>query len=408
MQTLLIAGVNGTQIADQVRVYLADNRYPLFCSPALLDTVVEDFPEFDRQRWKSIVPVDDCLTKIESYREAPGVIVLTSGDPLFYGIGKRLKDRFPDWQIHYFPALSYMQSCFSHFGINWDDARFVSLHGRPLDSIDKALYCPKVFVFTDGDNTPDRIAGYLKKRLGDVSQGSRKLFVGECIGSEQERFSAGSIDEIGAATFSQPNCMIIIDQDQPEPRDSIRFGLGEDDIQHSRGLITKSEVRAAVIHGLRLPENGVLWDIGAGSGSISLEASRCVPSSSVYAVEKKEEELANIRQNISRYQCSNVHIIAGEAPEALSGLPVPDRVFVGGSGGRLDEILTLLIKVCKKTTRIVMTAVLEETARRAPDVLHRHNFSVEVSIIRVSRFNYPAGDTIELNPIHLIKAERKT
>ncbi|NNK14664.1 MAG: precorrin-6Y C5,15-methyltransferase (decarboxylating) subunit CbiT [Desulfofustis sp.] len=407
MAKLFIAGCNGTHIADQIRVYLADNRYQLFCSSALLDTVISVFPQFDRQRWEPIVPLADCFTQIENHRDGPGVIVLTSGDPLFYGIGKRLTKRFPDWHIRCFPAVSYMQSCFSHFGINWDDAQFVSLHGRSLNSIDKKLYCSKLFVFTDQENTPNRIAGYLKRRLGDYWESSRKLLVGECIGSDQERFSAGTIDEISAATFRQPNCMIIVDQSETEQDDAIRFGLGEGDIQHSRGLITKSEVRAAVIHRLRLPENGVFWDVGAGSGSISLEASRCVPSLSVYAIEKKEEELFNIRINISRFKCPNVNIIAGEAPEALGGLPAPDCVFIGGSGGRLDEILSFIDRASKETTRIVMTAVLDDTARRAPEILYRNNFSVEISIIRVSRYEYPAREEIEFNPIHLIKAEKR-
>ena len=407
MQTLLVAGCNGTHIAEEIRVYLNDDRYPLFCSSALLDTVIENVPGFDRQRWESIIPLDQCFSRIERFKELPGVIVMTSGDPLFYGIGKRLNDRFPDWQIRYFPALSYMQSCFSHFGINWDDAGFVSLHGRPLNVFDKELYSPKLFVFTDRENTPNRIAAYLKERLGERRSGSRKLFVGECIGSKQERFSSGSIDEISGATFNQPNCLIIIDKGEAEREDGPLFGLGEEDIQHSRGLITKNEVRAAVVHRLQLPETGVFWDVGAGSGSISLEASRCFASLNVYAVEKKEEELANILENRNLYQCSNLHIVSGEAPESLVDLPAPDRVFVGGSGGRLDEILSYLVQASKDTTRIVMTAVLEETAQRAPEILHGHDFSVEISVIRVSRYDYPQRNEIEFNPIHLIKAEKK-
>jgi precorrin-6Y C5,15-methyltransferase (decarboxylating) len=407
MAKLLVAGCNGTQVADQIRAYLADERYPLFCSSALLDSVIAVFPGFDKKRWRPIVPLDDCFAKIEKLRDAPGVIVLTSGDPLFYGIGTRLYDRFSDWQIRFFPAVSYMQSCFSHFGINWDDAQFVSLHGRPLSSIDKKLWCPKLFVFTDPENTPNRIAGYLQERLAGQQKNSRKVYVGECIGSDRERFTEGSLEEICRATFAQPNCMIVADEGVTEENEVTPFGLGEDDIQHSRGLITKNEVRAAVIHRLRLPEAGILWDVGAGSGSISIEASRVVPSLSVYAVEKNEHELGNIRANAHRYKCHNINIIAGEAPEALSGLPAPDRVFIGGSGGRLEDILSCLDRAAKETIRIVMTAVLDDTVRRAPECLSRYNYSVEVSVIRVSRYVYPEQNEVEFNPIHLIKAEKK-
>ena len=405
MAQLLVAGCNGTHIADPIRAYLADDRFPLFCSPALLDTVVAHFPQFDRHRWESIVPLANCFSRIERFVDAPGVIVLTSGDPLFYGIGKKLKNRFPEWQISYFPALSYMQSCFSHFGINWDDARFLSLHGRPLESIENEIHSPKLFLFTDRENSPNRIAGYLQERLGEQSN-SRKLYVGESIGTEQERFTQGSIEEISETLFNQPNCVIITDEGPHSKNELPRFGLDENEIRHSRGLITKNEVRAAVIHRLKLPETGVFWDIGAGSGSVSLEVSRCFPQLQVYAVEKKEEERTNIRENVSRFACPGITIIAGEAPEALAGLPAPDRVFIGGSGGRLEDILSSVANAGKEHNRIVMTAVLEDTARRAPEILARHDFSVEISVICVRRYEYPPGNKIDFNPIHLIKAER--
>ena len=299
-----------------------------------------------------------------------------------------------------------MQSCFSHFGINWDDARFVSLHGRPLASIDAQLHCPKLFVFTDPENTPNRIAEYLLERLGELQAGKKKMMVGECLGSDDERFIEGSPNEIHGASFRQPNCLIIVDQQFEEQAGALRFGLREDEITHSRGLITKNEVRAAVLHRLRLPYTGVFWDLGAGSGSISIESARLCPLLSIYAVEKQPEQLANILANVNRYRCSNVVIVPGEAPEVLNHLPSPDIVFIGGSGGRLEKILTFLSRSVKDTTRIVLTAVLEQTACQAPEILTKLNFQVEISLIRVSRYDYPEKNRVELNPIHLIHAEK--
>ena len=406
MSKILVAGCNGTSIAEEIRTLLADERYPLFCSNSLRDMVASVVPEFDNSRWTSIVPLDRCFRAIEDCHESPGVIVLTSGDPLFYGIGKRLQTRFPDWQISYYPAVSYMQSSFARFGIHWDDASFLSLHGRPLESIDGALFSPKLFLFTDPENTPNRIAHHLKRRLSDGQQKSRRLYVAECIGLVTEKFSEGTIDEICTRTFRQPNSMIIVDQSFENDTKPQRFGLNESEIEHSRGLITKSEVRAAVIHRLRLPESGVFWDVGAGSGSISLEVSRLYDSLSVYAVERHEQQLANIGANLNCYRCRNLTIVSGEAPDVLAQLPSPDCVFVGGSGGRLEEILEYVAGVLNENGRIVLTAVLEKTAQRAPEILYRKGFTVDISRVQVTRSSYPEQNEKEFNPIQIIQAVR--
>ena len=407
MSELIVAGCNGAFIAEQVKVYLADDRYPLFCSQSLLHIVLRTFPRFNRSRWSSIVPIGECFSKIRHYADTPGVIVLTSGDPLFYGIGKRLRQEFSDCEITFFPTVSYMQSCFSHFGISWDDAEFISLHGRPLVTLDEKLYCPKLFIYTDPENTPNRIAEYLKNRLGKAQLAARRFFVGECLGLENQQFTEGSSEEISARSYTQPNCMIVVDQGHEDPDNAPRFGLIESDITHSRGLITKSEVRAAVIHRLCVPDTGIFWDVGAGSGSISLEISRLYRSLSVFAIEKEEEQLANIQANIKSYKCDNVQIVPGVAPEVLHQLPAPDCVFVGGSGGRLEEILIFLCKAVKDNTRIVVTAVLEETARRAPEILHNNNFIVDVSLVQVTRYDYPEQGRTSFNPIHIIGAGKK-
>ena len=406
MSELIVAGNNGAFIAEDIQAYLADERYPLFCSQSLLDNVLGVFPQFNRSRWSSIVPIGECFAKIRSHADSPGVILLTSGDPLFYGIGKRLRKEFFDWEVKFFPAVSYMQSCFSHFGIHWEDAEFLSLHGRPLESINEKLLCPKLFVYTDPENTPDRIAQHLKTWLAEAQLETRELLIGECLGSKNQRFTVGSIEEVSTRSFRQPNCMIIIDKGGKELGNAPRFGLAESEISHSRGLITKSEVRAAVIHRLCLPETGIFWDVGAGSGSISLEVSRLYRALNIFAVEKEEEQLANIRANMSRYRSDNVRIMAGEAPEILHQLPPPDSVFVGGSGGRLEEILSFLSTAVKDTTRIVITAVLEETARRAPEILHRYDFNVDISLIQVTRFSYPEKSGTPFNPIHIISARK--
>lgn len=401
MCPMIVAGINDHRIPQPVRRLLEDRRCLLVSSRSHLQRVVDQLPGFDDQRWISIVPLEDCLQAVGCVEHGRSVLFLLSGDPLFFGLGKRLKEQFPDRKIRFMPAVSYMQSCFAHAGLNWEDAEFCSLHGRPLHIIDRKLNSRKLFLFTDSSNAPDVIARYLIDRTGEHSH-RYVVYVGECLGSEQQRFVSGSLEDVAEMSFAQPNSMILVDIHRAESFSGARFGLDDSDIEHSRGLITKREVRAAVLHRLQLPDCGVLWDIGAGSGSIGIEAARLFPSLSVYAVERQEEQRAHIRANKTHYRCMNLRIISGQAPDCFDMLPDPDRVFIGGSGGRLEDIISSLAQSLKGGLRVVATAVLEATAEKAPELLHSFGFEVDVSIIKTKRYRYPEKDPVSFNPIHII------
>jgi len=400
---IVVAGVNGDRIPDEALLLLRDSDCDLFSSKSLLDTVQSAFPSFNRQRWSSIVPIAECFEKIKSNDVSGTVLILTSGDPLFYGLGKRLTQSLAGKEITFLPSVSYMQSCFAHFGLAWDDAEIISLHGRPIDMLDARLNAVKLFIFTDSDNSPDRIAAYLLERLDADDRDSTQIMVGECIGTAKERFSSAAIKQVSACSYLQPNCMIVVNQAAgSRPAGRFAFGLGEEDLHHSRGLITKNEVRAAVLHKLRLPGQGTFWDVGAGSGSVSVEAARMHPGLSVISFEKNAEQLDNIRANKQRFGCRNMRIISGEAPGVFRGYDSVDRVFIGGSGGRLEEVVASLAKMAGSPERIVVTAVLEKTARQAPEILYKHGYQVDVSLIQTKRYRYPAAEEKEFNPIHII------
>lgn len=405
MNDIIVAGINGNQIPLHVYGYIEDTSFPISCSKAHLKIIESNFHGFDHDRWIPIVPLPECFDTVARTLKKDKVLFLISGDPLFFGIGKRLSQHFTNSSIRFIPAVSYMQSCFAHIGLNWDDADFLSLHGRSLESLDHKLNCRKLFIFTDTDNSPDVIARYLNSRRGNQPI-PYIVHVGERIGAKNQRFVSGNLDEIEAMSFAQPNSMIVLDTSDADTRTTARFGLSENDIEHSRGLITKSEVRAAVIHKLQLPDNGVLWDIGAGSGSISIEAARLFESLSVYAVERSDEQLENIQANKFAYGCRNLHIVAGQAPEILYDLPQPDRIFIGGSGGRLEDILGYLDERVNAPVRIVATAVLEETARTVPEKLYASGFDVDVSVIETTRYRYPNKNKTTFNPISIICGTR--
>jgi precorrin-6Y C5,15-methyltransferase (decarboxylating) len=188
----------------------------------------------------------------------------------------------------------------------------------------------------------------------------------------------------------------------------IKFGLSEDEIAHSRGLITKDEVRAVSIHKLRLPQKGVLWDVGAGSGSVSIEAARLLPGLRVYAIERNREQIELIQENKKKLGATNITTTCGEAPEILRDLPPPDRVFIGGHGGNLSGIVRRIKEKMPKGI-IVINAIALETLNEAILVLENNGFDPEVSQVSVSRSKIVGGQRhmSALNPVFVIKGEKR-
>ena len=196
--------------------------------------------------------------------------------------------------------------------------------------------------------------------------------------------------------------MIITRKIDVNESDLPRFGLREQEIIHSRGLITKNEVRAATLHSLRLPDSGVFWDIGAGSGSVGLEAARVFPMLRVFAIERNAEHVCHIMTNRQTFNAYNVTAIHGDAPGILENLPDPERIFVGGGGNGLQDILCESVGRLKPGGIIVVNAVIETTRLAAPEILHGMGLSVSLSTLSVTRSDYPEKNSITLNPITVI------
>jgi precorrin-6Y C5,15-methyltransferase (decarboxylating) len=353
-----------------------------------------------------VTPLDSAIKAIEDGLAKGNVSVLASGDPLFFGIAKRLIHHFGQEQVLVFPALSSMQEAFSRFKIPWDDAALVSLHGREKHHIaGQLLSCAKTFVFTDKKNSPNRIAkeilNYLQLIGNSRFLSECRLWVAENIGSKKEKVTTGSLVETADRTYSDLNVLCIERPDLPERP---AFGLNENEIVHSRGLITKDEVRAAALHRLRLPRKGVFWDVGGGSGSISIEAASMNPQLTVYTVERKSEELENIKENICRFGCFNVIPVAGMAADVLSNLPDPDSVFVGGNGGELKSIVKEAAARLPQHGRLVVNGVIEKTISEAPKLMQKAGLSVEMSTIEIKRKGPDGLDSF--NPITIMVGQK--
>ena len=391
------------------------------------------------------------------------IVLLASGDPLFFGIGRRTIAEFGKETVDIYPELSSLQAAFAAIGEPWDDALLMSLHGGPdpekrrrlryeLNDIPSLLERhSKIAILTDRENNPAVIAKFLHAS----SPSPLTLYVCERLGYPDEKITEGTPEVIAGMTFSEPNVVILIngqpssmsfplvgnlsslheesgkDCGQVYPplaapkatraamtegrhktnlaaKSIIRFGLRENEISHMQGLITKDEIRAVTVHKLRIPERGVFWDVGAGSGSISLEVSRLSAGIRVYAIEKDRERIKNIRDNADKFLAANLEIIQGTAPDALKGLPAPDRVFIGGSSGRLKETIDT-ISDAMPSGIMVINAISIETLNDAKQALAEHGFFISISEISVSRSKIIAGKThlSALNPVFIITGERE-
>lgn len=404
MFNLFVIGISDNILSSANLAVLAKCSH-VFATPRLQE-IISHLP----LAVHNISPVTQATQEIKAKLELANVAVLASGDPLFYGIGKRLLSEIPKESIEFHPAVSSIQKASALFKTHWDDTTILSLHGRNHSHVPGLiLQHQKCLVLTDAKNSPTdickKIQDYLrliedKKTIANIS-----VMVAENIGLPDQRLFSGTLTEACEETFASLNVMFIQNHAAYDNDFPATLGLLEDEVIHSRGLITKSEVRAATIHQLRLPKTGILWDVGAGSGSISIEAARSHPALTIFAIEHKREEIDNIKANIRKFGCYNIIPVFGKAPECLMNLPAPDRIFVGGSSGTLPAITDLAQSRLPANGRIVINGVIEKTIKEAPELLSKCNFSIETTTISVTRTD-SSLQTVTFNPITITTGSR--
>lgn len=336
---------------------------------------------------------------VERLRQATGpVVVLASGDPDWYGIGPLLVERLGRERVRILPNLSAVQLAFARLGLSWHDAVQLSAHGRPLDRIlPAALLAPKAVILTDDRNTPAVIA----RALLDAGDEDALADVFEHVGGCQERHVAGTLHDIIDQSFASLNLLVVRHLHAPRPWP---LGLPEDAFRHRGGLITKAEVRAVSLAKLRLHERAVLWDVGAGCGSVAIEAAALLRHGQVYAIERDPEQVALLAENRRRFGAGNVVVAPGEAPAALADLPDPDAVFVGGSGGELAAILRIAMDRLRPRGRLVANLIGLEHLGQIVGEERNHDWSVEVTQVSAARSTLTAGLTrlAALNPVFVV------
>ncbi len=267
------------------------------------------------------------------------ICFLASGDPGFFGIVRLLADRFGPAVLSVFPAPSSVSLAFARVGLSWDDAVIASAHGRDLHAaVDAIRFSTKAAVLTSPENPPEAVG----KALVAGGFDDRSVVVVSCIGEPDEAVHRTDIDGLASGAYEPMSVVILTSKEQVADRASVAWGRssvawGQPTVafEHRDGMITKPEVRAVVLSKLCLPSSGVVWDIGAGSGSVGIEVALIAPWLRVVALERSADDVDRIRRNAEVHRVQ-IDVVLGEAPAALVDLPDPERVFVGGGG--LDVI----------------------------------------------------------------------
>jgi len=339
------------------------------------------FPEFAGE---TLAIGSNVGAAIERLQKATGnVVVLASGDPLFFGIGRTLLRNFPPSKLEFLPNVTSVQYAFAKIGEAWDDAIFVSAHGRGLQgAVDRIVANDKAAILTDEVNTPRAIAAEMMRRGRD----GYSAWLCENLGGADERILETDVKGLLEVEAAPLNVLILIKEYETGSQRYVpTLGIPDEEFATVKKLITKEEVRVVTLAKLKLRHDMTLWDIGAGSGSVSIEADHLLPNGRIFAVERNAQCRDFIKQNLNTFDARNVTLVEGDAPACLEELPDPDRVFIGGSGGNLWAILQAVDGRLPAGGRIVLNAVTLDTLTAANEFLDNAGYSIEVVVVNIAR-----------------------
>ena len=337
------------------------------------------------------VAPDDILRCIRERQGVRRFAVVLSGDTGFFSGARRLLPLLKDCETRVLPGLSSMQVLCARLGTSYEDVVPVSLHGRDVDIVPDVARHRRVFALVGGPEG----AAELCSTLTAAGLGAVRVSVGELLGCPEERLTAGTAAELAGKTFA-PLSVLLIENENARP-----FTPGLPDAAFQRGEavpMTKREVRCCALSHLALTAEAVCWDVGAGTGSVSIEMALLARKGRVYAIEKSENALALLAENRRSFHVSNLEIVPGRAPEACRELPAPTHVFIGGSTGSLREIVALVLEK-NPNARLVLTAVTLESVAEMDRLIKEFHFTdTDVTCLNVSCAR-------ELGPYHLMTAQ---
>jgi len=372
---------------------------------AASETLLARFTHLEAERIPLRAPMQKAIDLLlERRRCGARVAVLADGDPLFFGIGATLAKALSPVALRILPGLSSLQEACARACLPWHNVHCVSLHGREeYTELSVAVLSGRpICLLTDATNTPDAIARFLLDRGVDWYS----MHVFENMHQDQESSCVCSLPEATHRGFG-PACTVLLIP--CAPLRSPYLGISGAQLASEGGLFTKIPMRAAALADLRIRPDDLIWDLGAGSGSVALEACALAHRSLVFAVERSLAQVLCMEENRRRFGAANLEIVAGSAPDCLHSLPDPDAVFIGGGLGNPQSFHPLLNAVCSRLKpggRLTINCVLMGSLERCRAFLQDLGWETRIRCIQVSETSPLGKDQrlAALNPVFLISA----
>ena len=341
------------------------------------------------------------------------IVVLASGDPLFYGTARYLCQKLGKERFEVMPHVSSMQLAFARVKESWDDAYLANLATQPLERVvERIRISEKAGLFTTDSASPQIIARALLDRQIDYFQ----AYVCENLGSPDERVTQTALTELADLSFGPLNVMVLVrtpgSPDRPTAMEGRKLFGNPDEMflqsKAQRGLLTPTEVRCVALALLDLGPHSTVWDVGAGSGAVAVEAAQLASAGEVYAIEMSAEDHGLIAANAERFGVANLAPILGQAPQAWSDLPDPDAIFIGGTGRVVGEIVEHALPRLKSGGRIVVNVGSVENLTKVRQVLEAACGESDARMVQIARGN-PQFDQLRfesLQPTFLVSATK--
>jgi precorrin-6B C5,15-methyltransferase / cobalt-precorrin-6B C5,C15-methyltransferase len=352
--------------------------------------VLRLLPEVNAERVRIGSDLQDIVERLKANLGRKRMVIVATGDPLFYGVARYLCDKIGREQFEILPHLSSMQLAFARIKETWEEAYLTDLSIRGLDDVlDRIRTSETVGLFTSETYHPARIARELLIRGLDYF----KAYVCENLGGKDERITQGELNEIQSMHFDPLNVMILRRKPgRPDlPRSTkklMRFGNPDDVFAQSRpksGLITQAEVRSILLAQLDLQPGSIMWDVGAGSGSVALEGAQLVDPGKVYAIEQDSADYHLIVANAETFGIRNLQAVFGTAPAVFQDLPHPDAIFIGGNGGEVARLLEASFNALRKGGRMVVNVGTLEMLSATYEVMKRLDPRIQVMLVNIAR-----------------------
>lgn len=381
--------INIFGIADSKPVFSSDEERIIFSCNIFAGgerqykLVKEFLPK--NHHWTNIaVPLSLLFDEIKKIKG--NWIVFASNDPWFYGIANTLKREFPKAKINSFAKFNSIQTLGHRLGINYGKYKTISLTGRPWEEFDKALISGecRIALLTDHKKTPSTIA----ERMLNYGYSNYRIYYGECLGGKEEKVLMLTLKDALLLDYKHPNCLLLEKTDTNIPQKLIQESKFQI-LENRPNMITKMPVRMATLASMELSTKSVFWDVGSCTGSISIEARLNYPNLQIIAFEQHHDRMLVMENNCKQFQCPGIKMIESDYLQIdKEDLTPPDAVFLGGYGGKMEEILNDISKRLSIKGTISFNSVSENSEKRFLNWAEQNSYSIKFKqLIQVDEHN---------------------